>query len=237
MEENTSTSGTVDNYLVEQIIPKNRVSLLAGISSAGKTRFAVPALQEWSEGKPFLEHQSYPVPWGIVSSDRPLKDCLDSYNSMGLDLEKLKIISAFGAKKIPDYEIIEKIKNLELQMVFWDGFDMLVDNPNSHAEVRDFLSRMTGYCEQCSMSILGSVGVPKMRIGQEYDNPRQMVAGSSVWERCTSTNLVIVPHDPADVGNALRTMHVCLKNSQSFKTEGRFDSAGILRFKKPRFSL
>lgn len=216
-------------YLVEKIIPSRRVSLLAGISSAGKSRFIIPALAMYSAGLPVLGLRSHPVKWCLVCSDRPLADAQDTVKTIGFDLADVDIIPAFGQHSKPIHNIMAEIEEREAKLVLWEGFDMMVKNPNNPGEVSEFLSRVTAYCEQ-GLTIIGTVGVAKLKPHEMYQNPRQLVAGSSIWERATSTNFIIVAVNPRDISDPRRLLYVSLKNEASFQVLGQFDDNGILSF-------
>lgn len=216
-------------YLIEKAIPRNRVHLLAGISSAGKTRWAYPTFWSWNACLPVMGLKSYPVPWCIVSGDRPLIDVEESISTMDLPLEEFKIIPAFGKHHKNRVQIMEAIEEGGYRFVLWEGFDFLVRNPNNPNEVAELLSNMAAYCEE-GLTILGIVGVPKLKPGEGYENPRQLIGGSTIWERCTSTNIIIAPVNPKDVADPSRMLYACLKNSDSFRCPGAFDEHGRLTF-------
>ena len=173
--------------------------------------------------------KSFPTKWCMVCRDRPLQDALDTITSMGFPEEEVKIIPAFGQYSKQKYEIMREIKSMEAELVLWEGFDMMVRNPNNAYEVGEFLSEMSGYCEE-GLTILGTTGIAKLKPHEMYTNPRQLVSGSSIWERSTSTNLIIVARNPGNVEDGRRILFACLKNQASFTVEGHFDEIGMLTF-------
>lgn len=219
----------MSDYLIDLILPCNKIHLLAGISSAGKTRWAIPSLMMFDAAMPVLGLKSHPVPWCMVCRDRPLSDAQDSITRMGFNVDDVKIIPAFGAYRKPDYLIFEEIKKIGAKFVFWEGFDFMVKNPSSHGEVENFLNGIAAYCDE-GLTILGTVGVAKLKPHETYENPRQLIAGSTVWERVTSTNMIVQPIDPLDIGDPRRLLHVSLKNDKSFVVAGKFDDNGLLVF-------
>jgi hypothetical protein len=122
-----------------------------------------------------------------------------------------------------------EIEDLGARLVLWEGFDMMVKNPNNPSEVGDFLSSITAYCEH-GLTVIGTVGVAKLKPHETYQNPRQLVAGSSIWERATGTNFIIVAVNPRDIGDSRRLLYVSLKNEASFAVQGQFDDNGMLVF-------
>jgi len=216
-------------FIIEKILPTKRVHLLAGISSAGKSRFALPALIMWNACLPVLGLKSYPVPWCVVCGDRPLDDIQDTLESMEFPLEQVPVIPAFGKYAKTFLQVMEKIEDGGYKFIFWEGFDMLVKNPNNPNEVKELLSNVSAYCEE-GITVLGTVGIAKLKPSEIYPNPRQLVSGSTIWERATSSNLIILATNPGDIEDGGRILHACLKNSSSFSVEGRFNDRGILTF-------
>lgn len=216
-------------YLIDKILPSRRIHLLAGISSAGKSRWIIPALLMYSHGLQFLGLKVRPVPWCVVCRDRPLADSEDMLRSMGFDSTDVNIIPAFGKHNKTRTQIFEAIEDCGAKLILWEGFDMMVKSPNNHHEVGEFLSEVSAYCEE-GLTVIGTVGVAKLKPHERYDNPRQLVAGSSIWERATSSNFIIVSMNPRDISDGRRLLYVSLKNEPSFQLEGRFDENGLLTF-------
>lgn len=178
---------------------------------------------------PVFGLKTHPVPWCIVCRDRPEADINDMIDSIGFERRDVRVIPAFGKGSRPTWQIMDEIHNFGAEFVIWEGFDMMVRNPNDPTHVAEFLSEITAYCED-GLTILGTVGVAKLKPSEMYQNPRQLVAGSTIWERCTSTNFIVVPVAPKDLQDNRRLLYVSLKNSPSFQLAGQFDDNGILTF-------
>jgi hypothetical protein len=218
-------------WIVEDIFPAGRIHLLAGISNAGKSRWLLPALYDWAKGMPLLGKTSYPTPWCVISSDRPLADIEDTIGQLGLPRNEVNIIPAFGSRQRSDSATLtDAVKAAKGGLIFWEGFDMVVRNPNDPYEVRGWLSHISAYCEEGDITVIGSVGIAKLKPREAYENPRQLVAGSTIWERATSSNLMLVPYQPGDLTHPGRKLYVSLKNSPSFQCFGRFNYDGRLVF-------
>lgn len=221
----------MSTWVVQDIFPAGRIHLLAGISNAGKSRWLLPALCDWSKGLPFLDRTSYPGPWCVVSSDRPLADIEDTLAQLGIPRREINIIPAFGSRQRGNADTVaDAVKSAKGGLIFWEGFDMTIKNPNNPHEVRNWLSHISAYCEEGNITVIGSVGVAKLKPGEAYENPRQLVGGSTIWERATSSNLILVPHTPGDLNHPGRKLYVSLKNSPSFQCWGRFNHDGRLIF-------
>jgi hypothetical protein len=165
----------------------------------------------------------------MVCGDRPIGDAYDTLTTIGFSKKDVDIIPAFGAHSKPTYVIIDEIIKRGVRLIFWEGFDMLVKSPNNPHEVKEMLSSLTAYCEG-GITIIGTVGVAKLKPHEMYQNPRQLVAGSSIWERATSSNLIIAAVNPKNIEDPRRVLYASLKNAPSFAVEGQFDESGILNF-------
>jgi hypothetical protein len=221
----------IPRFLIDRILPSRRIHLLAGISSAGKSRFIVPTFKALERGLPVLGLATRPVPWALICADRPLEDAEDTIASLGYKPDDVNIIPAFGKHNKSHWAIMEEVKKQGIKLILWEGFDFMVKNPNNPYEVREFLGNMSSHCEDDGLTIVGTVGVAKLKPHEIYQNPRQLVAGSSLWERATSTDLIIQAVNPKDIADPRRILYVSLKNSPSFSVEGCFDEKGILVFR------
>jgi hypothetical protein len=219
----------LSDYLIEKILPCNKIHLLAGISSAGKSRFILPSLMMFSAGMPVLGLKSTPVPWSLVCRDRPLSDAQDTIQRMGFALSDVDIIPAFGANSKSYLQIMVEIEKRKSKLILWEGFDLMVKNPNNQREVDEFLGKLCAHCEK-GLTVLGTVGVAKLKPHEIYQNPRQLIAGSSIWERITSSNLIIQAVNPKDIEDPRRILYASLKNDPSFAVGGKFNDSGMLVF-------
>jgi hypothetical protein len=218
-------------FLIDRILPSRRIHLLAGISSSGKSRFMIPALKMFEISMPVLGLASHSTPWALICSDRPLEDAEDTIESLGYKPNAVNIIPAFGKHNKSASKIMEEVRKQGIKLIFWEGFDFMVKNPNNPYEVREFLGDMSSHCEDGGITIIGTVGVAKLKPHEIYQNPRQLVAGSSIWERATSTDLIIQAVNPKDIADPRRILYVSLKNTGSFSVNGRFNDKGILVFR------
>ena len=217
--------------LVDDIFPTRRVHLLGGVSDAGKTRFILPALLDWQQGKPFLGRASHPVPWAYVVGDRPVGEAVDTANSMGLF--GIRMIPAYGAYNKDWWHIVQAAKALTPipQLLVIEGFGDLPEG-ESRKLVREFLSHVSAYCEDVNefpagLTVLGIMESPKLKPNERYKNPRQRISGVSSWGFHSST-VIIVEAEDEECTSPDRTFWVCMKGAQRRKLKGTFDSQGRL---------
>lgn len=224
--------------LVDVILPARRVHLLAGVSDAGKTRFIIPAMLDFQQGKPFLGYPSHPAPWAYVAGDRTLEEAHDTIESMGIDPADIPIIPAFGKDDKALTNIMVAASKLDPipQLLVIEGFSDLVGGNDTRRDVRAFLSRVASYCVDSAsfpagLTVIGIVESPKMKPDERYRNPRHRVSGVSSWGFHTSTVMLIeeIKTDPS-LESEDRTIWACMKNSKRRQIPARFDGRGQLRY-------
>lgn len=227
------------SYLIDQILPTQRVSLVGGISNTGKSRWILPNFINWSRGMPILGLRSFPCKWAYVSGDRLLVEVADTISTMGLNPENIPVIPAFGPHNKTWVQVVTEAGRLGVEFLIWEGFGDLVPHPQHKSQVREFLSHISAVCcTPCKefpngLTVLGVVESPKLKPHERYKSARERISGVASWGYHTSTIFLIEPEDPEDLGNPRRVMHCSLKNAPSFYTLGDFDHKGFLFFDSP----
>ena len=222
--------------LIENILPPRRVHLLGGVSDAGKTRFIIPALLDFTAGRPILGQPTHPCPWVYVSGDRSAEELEDTLYAMDIPKDSFPYIPAFGKDNKNLRQIIEAATNrpCKPELLIIEGFADLCP-VDTRKEVRAFLSSCSAYCQPSrtllnGLTILGIVESPKLKPNERYRNPRQRISGVSSWAYHTSTVLLIENIDKDDTYESEeRILWACMKNSRRLKLAAKFDARGCLR--------
>src|SRR5258707_15300982 len=109
--------------LIDDILPTHRVHLLAGVSDAGKTRWVIPPMLDWAAGRPVLERTSRPKPWAYVIGDRTQREAADTMADMGIDIDTIPCIPAFGPHRSANEILLAAQRmNPQPQLLVWEGF-------------------------------------------------------------------------------------------------------------------
>lgn len=222
--------------LIDEVLPSNRVHLLAGVSDAGKTSWAIPTLIKWSNGEEVLGRRSHPVPWAYVAGDRIVEEAEDKVHQMGYTLNDIRIIPAFGKHNKNWINILIAASAMEPKpgLLVVEGFSDLPDG-ESKKEVREFLGSVSAFCQGPTVefpkgiTILGIVESPKPKPGEKYANPRHRVSGVSAWGYHSSTVIIIegIEKDEA-LEQPYRQIWVCPKTGLRRKLGATFDERGRL---------
>src|SRR5437899_3146178 len=103
------------DFLIQDVFPSRRVHLIGGASNVGKTRWVLPTMVDWSNSKPIMGFPSYPVPWAYVSGDRLLVEAQETIKSLGLSLDDVPTIPAFGPHNKTCQQVLAEAAKLGIQ--------------------------------------------------------------------------------------------------------------------------
>jgi RecA-family ATPase len=215
-------------YLIDVILPKEEIHLLAGPSGAGKTTWLFGMLDEWSKGNDVLGHKSHPEPWVYVAADRSIASVNRTLGSMGLALP-LPPIPAWD-RKMTYSQILDAVDGSGCKFAVIEAFGSFVDPPANSACVKAFLSSISYGARANGMTILGVVESPKMKPYEKYDNPRQRVSGAAAWGHFTETIFLVEPVNLSEPKSPERVLFVCPRQGPGERREGAFDAQNRLIF-------
>jgi len=217
-------------YIVEVILPSGEVHLLGGPSGAGKTRWLLHNLLLWEQGEPFLGHRSHPVPWVYVAADRSIASVRDTLTGMGIDPKRIEIIKAWD-QGMSINAILDAITLSKAKLVVWESFGSFIDPPGQGKQVKEFLARISKFCRQLGITIIGIVESPKMKPYERYENPRQRISGAASWAHFSET-VMLVESDPGSgedpEATRYRTLYICPRNAPMMRFDLAFDDNGRL---------
>jgi hypothetical protein len=222
------------DYLIEPILPKYEVHLLAGVTGAGKTTWLFHTLLEWEKGLPVLGMPSTPVPWVYVPTDRSLAAAHRTLKAMGINPNAINIIPAHGADHKTWPKIMGAIADEGAEMAVIEGFGSFVEH-GTHGEVREFLHGAYGYTPPSTqfpngLTIIGVVESPKMKPNERYTLPRQRISGVATWGHMTDCVMLIEHEQPKKQGHPGRVLYVCPRTSPDLEFKGSFKGNNHLTF-------
>ena len=214
---------------LQNLLTPRRVHLLGGVSDAGKTRFVIPAVANWT-GAPS---------WVYVVGDRTLEDAQDTMNDMGINPQSIVTVPAFGQhNKSSLMEIMCAVENQapQAELIVIEGFQDFCPGTGTKRDVREYLSNAHAYLGKTrahpnGLTILGVVESPKLKPTERYSDPRQRISGPAGWGYHASTVMLIEPADKNDsMAVPERIMWICHKGVQRRKVDGTFDALNRLVF-------
>src|SRR5206468_9236824 len=72
------------------------------------------------------------------------------------------------------------------EVLFVEGLDMCLAEPNNPAQVGSFMDALMSLADEYHVSIIGTVGAPKLKKNEQY-SARDGMFGSSFWARKADT--------------------------------------------------
>ena len=218
------------DFLIDCILPKREISLVAGPSGAGKTRWLLHTLKhEWEKGLPVLGYESFPEKWVYIASDRSEASVNRTMTDIGIDPKTINIIPAWGKHRKTLAQIFDAIKDSGAKLAVIEGFGGYAEEGTPSA-VRHHLSTVQHMLESEDVTVIGVVESPKMKPRDVYENPRQRVSGAAAWAHYTETIFLVEPTEVANPKLPSRRLIVCPRNAAGMILQSAFDNQGRLRF-------
>lgn len=219
-------------YLIDRILPSCEISLLAGPTGAGKTRWLFDTLMDWEEGLPILGHQSHPVPWIYVAADRSLDAVYRTMDTMEIPRNRFRIVPAWD-DHFTFTQIIGAVTDSKAKLAIVEGFGAFIEPPARSDQVRSFLCAACTTLKMHDVTVIGVVESPKMKPRDTYSNPRQRVSGAAAWGHHSETIFLVEPEDAARPADPRRLLTVCVRNGPAIVRHATFTSEGHLRLMRP----
>ena len=227
----------MSDYIIEDLVPKHEVHLIAGVSGAGKTTWLFHTLLDWQKGLPVLGFKSNPVPWCYVAADRSLAAANRTMAKMAIPPGSFPMVSAHGADKKSWDQIADVLAEMEVEMAVVEGFAGLLEGngSGSHREVGNFMHKV---CEDCApskqfpngLTIIGVVESPKSKQNEKYSLPRQRVSGVATWGHMSDCIFLIEHMHPEQHGHPGRKLFVCPRIGKDIEFIGGFKGTNHLTF-------
>lgn len=227
----------MSDYIIDNLVPKHEVHLVAGVSGSGKTTWLFHTLLDWQKGLPVLGFTSVPVPWAYVAADRSLAAAQRTMGRMGIPANSFPMLSAHGADEKSFEEIAEVLSDMEVEMAVIEGFGGLLEGngSGSHREVAKFMHKV---CKACvpskafpnGLTILGVVESPKSKQNEKYSLPRQRISGVATWGHMCDCIFLIEHQHPDKHGDPGRKLFVCPRIGKDLEFTGSFKATNHLTF-------
>lgn len=212
-------------FLIQDIMPKREVHLLAGPSGAGKTTLAVQIIKSYLAGDLIWSKATNPQGVVYISCDRSMASLHRSLDRHGIDQSQFPAASArvicrsAGLPgKAPQVLKWALDKHPQAHLVIIDGLASLIPEGklSDYSTVCTFLLYLADWCETNDKTILGLVHATKVKDSEKISNPRQQILGSVAWAAFSDLAIVVNPEDPEDTDNQNRIVRVLPRDAAEF---------------------
>ncbi len=112
-------------------------------------------------------------------------------------------------------EIINRIEETDPlpELVFIEGLDMLVRDPNKMEVVMPFMHEMQKIASHFHVALIGSTGAPKTKANEGYTAKRDQIFGSAAWSRLSETVVTVQFPGGKDTADQ-RELTIMLRNGK-----------------------
>jgi len=197
--------------------PVGDISLVGGKSGSGKTTVLFDLLHKQKQGYPFLGHLSHQFMFCVLAYDRKSKAFLRTIRRMRLlptDIPVTSFPLAYGVNAVQN--VIDEIEKMNPtpRIVLIEALDMLLDDANKKSIVAPFMRQLQDVAEHFQVALIGTVGAPKLRKGEDYAATRDNLSGSEAWGRNCETVAVLMLDEKDDTA-PLRELTVLPRNASA----------------------
>jgi hypothetical protein len=119
------------------------------------------------------------------------------------------------------------------QILFIEGIDMLVSDPNSLPPVSAFMHEMQQIATHFHIAIIGSCGAPKTKAKENYAAKRDTVFGSAVWARKSETIVTIQYPEGDDTADG-RVISTLPRNNKAETLSAVFELGRLVEAPQPQ---
>jgi hypothetical protein len=214
--------------------PLGSPSLLGGSSGSGKTTFMLDLCVKQAMKAQFYGHTTFGRPYLVLMLDRGKDSHTRTMHRLGFTTQQVPIkflkaaVDGEASQQIID-QIEQTIPTPEL--VFIEGIDMLVSDPNALEVVMPFMHEMQQIATHFHIALVGSCGAPKTKPKEGYAAKRDTIFGSAVWSRMSET-IVTMQYPNGDDTADKRVISVLPRNAKSEQFETEFNH-GMLVISAP----
>ena len=228
--EEEKTKWTAFDYVVQPLdgqfdgwFPLGSPSLLGGSSGSGKTTFMLDLCVKQAIRADFYGHRTNGRPYLVLMLDRGEESHARTMRRLGFVTNQvpMKLLRAVVDGEASQ-EVISNIEQADPrpELVFIEGIDMLVSDPNSLEVVMPFMHEMQQIATHFHIALVGSCGAPKQKAKDAYTAKRDTIFGSAVWSRMSET-IVTIQYPEGDDTADQRVVSVLPRNARAeqFQTE------------------
>lgn len=209
-------------------LPRGSISMIGGSSGAGKTTLIVDVLDRQTRRETVFGHEGAGLPYLIIFADRGGFQNAETFKRMRLDGDRVPhthLRPVFGVEAAVRICHAIEAQPVVPGVVFVEGADTLVEDPNRPAMVTAFMSALQKIAEHYHVALVLSVGAPKTKPNEQYALKRDRVYGSQLWPRMSAT-IIILSQIPE---SGIREVHVEHRNADAETFELEFQNGRLVQ--------
>jgi len=212
--------------------PLGDISLVGGASGTGKTTLLFDMLTRQKAGYPFLGHETNKLLFHVLTYDRGKNAFNRTMRRLRLnDLDFPMTPLESDDDKSTVQIIADEIEKLSPtpRIVVIEGLDMLIDEANRKSTVTSFMRQLQKIAAHFHSALIGTVGAPKTKRGEEYATKRDHLSGSEAWGRNSETVAILEFSEDDDGTAPRRELSVLPRNAKAEKFSLQFQGGRLVQ--------
>lgn len=224
------------DWIIDGLLPKREVSLIAGPAGGGKTTFSIDMNKAIKHGEPWFERSTHPCPIVFVTCDRSEYDYHRTMDRMKLPFDLFHFFCQRDSKTTVETIARRAASEWPECFIYIDGMGTLVPDGklNDYNTVADFLRAAGQACLEYNVTIMGSCHSPKMKEGEQFDNLRQRVLGSTAWGGFTDLMIIVDPDAESTEENKIRKISILPRHDKEFDLRMSFANGVFTPYVDPK---
>jgi hypothetical protein len=208
----------------EGLFPRGDVSLVGGASGAGKTTLILPWLEAQRRKENVFGHETFGLPYILLLEDRGARSTRRTMDRLHLDINNVPHAMVERGKMLAQ-EIADVLDRHSPTpaVIFFEGLDLAMEDASKMGSVSGTIRSIQKVVQHYHVAFLGSVGAPKMKPKEKYENMRDRFFGSSAWGRKAETMIYL-----NEESDGTRTMMILPRHRANEKFRMRFNVQGRL---------
>jgi len=157
-------------------------------------------LKAQREGEKFFNRATHSRKYLIVWQDRTEGELIRQLDNMGL-LNDPPPYVLVDSEELPAKALkrIYEEREIKPEILFVEGIDLWCDDVCEAKQVKPMARAIREIAVHYHLSVIATLGQPKMKPKQCYANPRDRIIGSSVWGRLADTVMEVMVDDATDL--------------------------------------
>jgi hypothetical protein len=193
-------------------LPRGEVSAIGGASGSMKSSLVLDMLRCQRSKEVFLGHETFGLNFLVLMADRGENANIRTLARMKIDPATIPMLHLEATiDALPNIKRLIESAEVLPEVVFIEGADMLVSDPNKMEVVHPFLKGLQNIAKHYHIAIVVSVGSAKTKGKDVYIAKRDALFGTVAWGRMTETVFILQYPNGDDMSNQ-RELSVLLRN-------------------------
>lgn len=216
------------------LFAKRSLHLIQGSSGTLKTSFALTMLRAQERCEEFIGRGTWGERYLVVWQDRSEEELERQLDNMSIPRDEVPyVVPTPEQQALHVDKALEQIwdaQKIKPDVMLVEGIDLWANcDVKEMTHVRSLATNVRTFAKEQEVSVIATLGMPKMKPRERYTVPRDRAFGSSAWARVADTVVDITLDEETQV----RHLQVLSRTGPVQKVEFAFEN-GVLVERKPK---